>query len=159
MKAAQAPTSDSVHKPNLGGDATFVRQLRRRGLRPTRTRLAILSLLSETTSHPSTESIVDELNRRGQRSPVATVYQNLSALTAHGLVLRFMDSRGTARFDGNLDPHCHLVCTGCGKVADAELDLDVGEPTPCSAEDDGAASWRIEPGSMHFLGVCPDCQG
>jgi len=159
MKAAQASTSHSTREPDLAGDATFVRQLRRRGLRPTRTRCAILSLLSETTSHPNTETIVDELNRRGQRAPVATVYQNLSALTAHGLVLRFMDSRGTARFDGKVDPHCHLVCTGCGKVADAELDLDVGEPTPCPAEGEEAASWRIEPGSMHFLGVCPDCQG
>lgn len=158
MKAAQAPTSRTARKSNLSGNAQFVHALRRRGLRPTRTRCAILSLLAESKTHPSTESILEELNRRGERAPVATVYQNLSALTAHGLVLRFMDSRGTARFDGNVEPHCHLVCTRCGKVADAELDFAVGDPVPCPVEGDSGAPWRIEPGSMHFLGVCPDCQ-
>lgn len=159
MNSVQRTASGSSGNPDLTGDARFVHMLRRRGLRPTRTRCAIMSLLSETKSHPSTETIIDELDRRGQRAPVATVYQNLGALTAHGLVLRFMDSRGTARFDGNIEPHCHLVCTDCGKVADAEVDIAVGHPVPCPAEDDGGRSWQIEPGSMHFLGVCPDCQG
>lgn len=159
MKSAQTRASRSTRQFDPSGDATVARHLRRHGLRPTRTRCAILSLLSETTSHPTAESIFDELNRRGQHAPVATVYQNLSALTAHGLVLRFMDSRGLARFDGSVEPHCHLICTECGKVEDAEVDLDPGDLVPYPAENDGGTSWRIDPGSMHFLGLCPDCQG
>ena len=46
---------------------------------------------------------------------------------------------GSARFDPNLDAHHHLVCTGCGKVRD----LDVDFPT-CTVPPAGRQGFSVD---------------
>jgi len=130
--------------------------LRSKGVRPTRARCGVMSLLRDTTTHPSTDSILDGLRERGCRVPVATLYQNINTLVDYGLVSKFLDGRGVARFDGNTEPHCHLICTQCGRIDDAEEYFEVRPKG--GAESLSDLGWEIGSDGLFVHGICPACK-
>ena len=79
----------------------------------------------------------------------------LRALTDAGLVRRIEPAGSPARFEARVgDNHHHVVCRGCGFVAD--VDCAVGE-APCL----GASSTNgfvIDEAEVTYWGLCPDCQ-
>jgi Fur family peroxide stress response transcriptional regulator len=135
-------------------------KLRALGLRPTKARRLILDVLCESSNHLSTEEILDDLRRRGHHASPATLYQNLNRLVQEGLLVRFTGLDGLSRYDANLEPHHHLVCTRCGRIVDVgsdktqlrrlvPLDLHNARPLP---------KWRISGALIEFRGVCPICR-
>jgi Fur family transcriptional regulator, peroxide stress response regulator len=71
---------------------------------------------------------------------------------------RFTDAlrqRGRVRFDANVGPHHHFVCTRCGKVGDfTSRDFDTLE-VPREVSDIGeVASTHVQ-----FRGLCSRCRG
>ena len=78
----------------------------------------------------------------------------LRALTAAGLVRRIQPSGSVARYESRVgDNHHHVVCRGCGAIAD--VDCAVGE-TPCltAHTDHGFA---IDEAEVVYWGTCPAC--
>jgi len=159
LAKAPGPTGapDLAKAPAQADQEKIGTLLRERGVRPTRLRRALMALLWEATAHPTIGSIVDELNGEGRRAPVATIYQNMNTLVECGLVLRFLDSRGLARFDGNAEPHCHLVCTQCDRVADADMYFAVTPREAVAAEREDAG-WQFSADGLYIHGVCPWCR-
>ena len=51
---------------------------------------------------------------------LATVYKTLEKLEVLDLVVRVPNAGETRRYDARMEPHHHLVCTGCGSIADWE---------------------------------------
>jgi len=83
---------------------------------------------------------------------LATVYRALGAMEAAGF-LEAVGSRGNA----TLYVHCaheghhhHVVCTGCGAVADAECSV--------SATAAEASGFAITGHDLTLYGLCPRCQ-
>jgi Fe2+ or Zn2+ uptake regulation protein len=146
-------------RPQRLSEAEARALLRQRGLRVTRPRCVLLSLLSATTAHPTVEAIMNELERQGESIGVATIYQNLSVLASSGLLLRFPDSRGLSRFDASVVPHSHLICTGCGRVDDLAHEQEDLAPCAPAAEAAPRGGWQVHPGWLHLFGLCPTCCG
>lgn len=89
--------------------------------RYSRQREAIVQQLSHRCDHPSADMIYESLRPDYPHISLGTVYRNLKSLSAEGVIGR-LTVEGKERFDGNLTPHVHFVCTGCGAIVDIHDD-------------------------------------
>ena len=132
-------------------------RFRAHGLKPTPQRLAIYKALMRTTEHPSPEAIYKAVRPQLPALSLGTVYKTLDALESAGLVEQVSRIGDTKRYDANLDPHHHLVCTRCRTVIDVMLPEE-HLPSVRTAVT-GSAGRRFEVTGVHvqFLGICQDC--
>ena len=83
-----------------------------------------------------------------------TVYRTLSMLEEAGVVRRVSTQSPSIRYDANVDPHHHFVCTDCGRVRDFACDRFDSLNPPRSL-----ASWgTIQNVQVQVQGVCADCR-
>ena len=85
-----------------------------------RKREAILTCLRGTTCHPTAEWVYQQLKPEYPDLSLGTVYRNLAAFKAEGVIDSVGVVNGLERYDGNTIPHAHIVCESCGAVLDAE---------------------------------------
>lgn len=90
------------------------------GVKLTHQRLEIFREIAASQEHPSADSIFRAVQERVPTVSVDTVYRTLWMLRDLGLVLTLGQEREAVRFDANLDPHHHYVCTRCCLVRDFE---------------------------------------
>ena len=83
-----------------------------------RKRNAILACLRGTTCHPSAEKLYQMLQQEHPDISLATVYRNLALFKSQGIIASVATVGGVERFDGNIEPHVHFICSGCGAVLD-----------------------------------------
>ncbi|MCA9393935.1 MAG: transcriptional repressor [Candidatus Omnitrophica bacterium] len=132
----------------------YADQLRRRGLKATPKRMAIIGLFVKENRILTPEEVWVPLRRKFGRLGLPSVYRNLDTLAGcHILtqVHQFDNKRYYALCHARHDHHHHhIVCTSCGKV---------GEFEGCALESvrrvDGFKVLR------HFVqleGICADCQ-
>ena len=118
-------------------------------------REAILDCLRSTDIHPTAEWIYEQLKPDYPALSFATVYRNLGQLTEAGLVRSVGVVNGHERYDGRLEPHSHLVCSACGRVADLP-GLSVSPEIIEAAEN--AMGFQISDAAIRFVGLCPACR-
>lgn len=128
--------------------------LRAHGLRVTKPRLTVLEILGHG-GHLE----VDEITRqaRAQLDSVSTqaIYDVLGALARAGLARRIEPAGSPARYEARTgDNHHHVVCRGCGLIAD--VDCTVGT-APCLDPSD-THGFNIDEAEVTFWGLCPSCQ-
>jgi Fur family ferric uptake transcriptional regulator len=93
--------------------------LRRAGVRITRQRAAILSVLAEAEDHP--EAV--ELQRRAEavvpNISLSTIYRTLTELELQGVILRHQFEGAPARFEHNeASHHDHMIDVETGEVVE-----------------------------------------
>lgn len=94
------------------------RRFRAAKLRLTPQRAAIYGALVENPTHPSAEELLDMVRRTARGISANTVYYTLAALKDAGLVQEVNYGHDRARFDGNVEPHHHVVCRHCQRIVD-----------------------------------------
>ena len=85
--------------------------------RKSKQRDAIINELCSRCDHPTAMDLYLSVREIIPNLSLGTLYRNLSQLEESGMVLRIPDG-ATDRFDGNVNPHVHFKCVGCGKVYD-----------------------------------------
>jgi Fur family transcriptional regulator, stress-responsive regulator len=129
--------------------------LRSRGLRVTRPRLAVLEVLDTNPGHLDVEQITTKVRRQLDSVSIQAVYDVLGALSRAGLARRIEPAGSPARFERRAgDNHHHVVCRGCGEIAD--VDCAVGE-APC-LDPSQAHGYELDEAEVTFWGLCPACQ-
>jgi Fur family transcriptional regulator, stress-responsive regulator len=129
--------------------------LRARGLRVTRPRLAVLEVLERSRGHLDVEQIAIQVRQRLDTVSTQAVYDVLSALSRAGLARRIEPAGSPARYESRVgDNHHHVVCRGCGEIAD--VDCAVGE-APCLTPSQ-AHGFVLDEAEVTFWGLCPACQ-
>ncbi|WP_238015891.1 Fur family transcriptional regulator [Dactylosporangium sp. AC04546] len=129
--------------------------LRARGLRVTRPRLAVLEVLDSARGHLDVDQIAAQVRQRLDSVSTQAVYDVLSALSRAGLARRIEPAGSPARFEARVgDNHHHVVCRGCGEIAD--VDCTVGE-APCLTPSQ-AHGFVLDEAEVTFWGLCPACQ-
>ena len=93
---------------------------RKAGLKLTHQRLEIFREVASSLDHPDAETVFDAVRVRMPTVSLDTVYRTLAHLSQLGLVCSLGPRRESMRFDANLKPHHHYVCTRCGLVRDFE---------------------------------------
>lgn len=92
------------------------------GMRVSRQRRYILELLWEKQEHLSARDIYNLLNQEGKEIGHTSVYQNLEALSANGIIECLEKSDG--RLYGNIsDAHSHVNCLDTNKIIDVRVEL------------------------------------
>jgi Fur family transcriptional regulator, peroxide stress response regulator len=126
--------------------------------KPQRTaqRLAILDFLKDNKSHPSVKDIYEHVSEKLSNISMTTVYNTLELLKLQGQVLELpitIHGEGK-RFDSNVTPHDHIICTSCNRVVDIELNINhallLTEKQQCGFD--------IKKISINVYGLCPECK-
>ena len=132
----------------------IVESLRRRGLKITPQRRAIVELLERDRSHPTAEAVYRRVAAAMPDVSRTTVYNTLRELVEVG-ALDPVDDRveGGVRYDTNTDHHHHLSCIRCHALIDIMRDFK-GVALP--AED--CRGYQMVKHQITFYGICPDCQ-
>jgi len=105
------------------------------GVRSTKQRSAISSLLDDTDEFRSAQDLHEELRRRGQGIGLTTVYRTLQALVDAGTVDVLRTDNGESVYRRcSSGHHHHLVCRHCGATVEVEGPaVDAGpRPSPPS---------------------------
>ncbi|NJK34425.1 MAG: transcriptional repressor [Oscillatoriales cyanobacterium SM2_2_1] len=92
------------------------------GMRVSRQRRFILELLWETGEHLSAREIYDRLNHLGKPIGHTSVYQNLEALAANGIV-ECVEQSGGRLYGSVSEPHSHVHCLDTMEILDIQITL------------------------------------
>lgn len=92
--------------------------LRNHGIQPTPQRLAVAKFVLSTRSHPTAEEVWAAILPGCPTVSRATVYNTLNVLAEKGLVRVRQLGNGSAIFDGQAEPHHHLIDEDTGEVID-----------------------------------------
>jgi len=133
--------------------AALEAELRAAGLRVTAGRLGILEAL-ETHPHSDAETLRLQLAGGLAGTSIQSVHNVLGDLADAGIIRRIEPAGSAARYERRVDDnHHHIVCTGCGAIAD--VDCVVGH-APCLHPSD-AAGFTVATAEVTFWGLCADC--
>jgi Fur family peroxide stress response transcriptional regulator len=130
----------------------LIDKYRNMGLKLTPQRLAILNYLDGNKQHPSAEDIYNAVKERFPTMSFATVYNTLEALRKRGLIRELAIDGERKRYDPNIEPHHHILCIRCRKVADMYMEFDV--PVP----EEVRQKFVIFGNHIEFYGLCEDCR-
>ena len=101
--------------------AEFTTRCRAGGLAVTPQRLAIIEALLAATDHPRAEEIFAQVRKRHPSISLATVHRTLETLCQIGEARKVTMLHDSARYDGYLEPHHHVICVRCRRVCDVEI--------------------------------------
>lgn len=130
----------------------IIRALRSKGLRVTPQRFAVYANLLARRDHPTAEQILKQLNQEVPTLSQATVYLTLQTLSEVGLIREVLLEQGVCRYDANMAPHHHFVCTSCSQIID--IPWDCLAPINLSSLPPG---FQVERYEVTFYGKCNQC--
>lgn len=135
----------------------FRDRLRSYGMKLTPQRLAVFNILTNTTRHPDAESIFSEVRKALPSMSLATVYSTLKSLKKIGIVQEVRTLCDSRHFDGNVQPHLHLVCISCNKIEDLHKlnKKDIEDLEKFVAK---KTSYKIIRSCLSFYGYCSSCK-
>jgi len=103
----------------------FVARCRERGIAVTPQRLAVIRALLASENHPSTDEICAAVRRQHPNVSLATIHRILNEFCDVGEARKVTLLHDVARYDGNVEPHHHVLCVRCRRVHDVEVpDVD-----------------------------------
>ena len=79
---------------------------------------AIFSVIKSTDTHPAAGWVYNELKKDIPDLSLGTVYRNIKLLLKDGTLTFVGVFNGEERYDAIVEPHPHIVCGSCGRVAD-----------------------------------------
>lgn len=124
-------------------------------LKYSRQRASIKEYLDHTTEHPTADTVYLHVKEEFPHISLGTVYRNLNLLSDIGEAIKITTPDGGVRFDGNTNPHYHVVCTSCGDVIDLHMNEDHFRSVNQIANQyfDGS----IDSHTTLFYGTCKNC--
>jgi Fe2+ or Zn2+ uptake regulation protein len=149
---ADSPAPSAAPLPEARSHAAALAEAcRAGGLKATPQRIAILRVLRAAHDHPSAEQVCARVRESQPGVSLGTVYKALEALEQCGLISEVARVAECKRYDANLAPHHHLVCTDCGAIADHHDDA-LTPSLPASLPGFTAASVQVQ-----IFGRCASC--
>ena len=122
-------------------------------IRHSRQRDAIKAYLMSTVAHPTAEIVYEHLRKEFPNISLGTIYRNLNFLVEHGEALRLDCVYGFDHFYGNVSPHNHFFCRGCGQI----FDLQMQEIDHINILANADFNGKIEEHIIYFRGLCENC--
>jgi Fur family peroxide stress response transcriptional regulator len=116
-------------------------------------RAAVLEALRSACNHPTVAEVYRRVRRRRPGVAYATIYNALNWLTRKGLILELKFGDEAARYDPTTMRHDHLICTRCGILADAAVDI----PRRLWTRAGRRAHFRVQDYRLELFGLCPTC--
>lgn len=131
----------------------FETACREAGLKITHQRLEIFRELAASHDHPSVETIYKRLVDKLPTISLDTVYRTLNTLEKQGVVSRVDTAESQARFEAEMSPHHHIICSECGKITDFQSS-DLDESVILEKVQDWGKVSRM---NITLYGLCKEC--
>lgn len=119
-----------------------------------RQRELILNTVCSFPVHPTADSVYEAVRQQEPKISLGTVYRNLNQLAECGMLVKLPMPAGGDRFDGRLDDHLHIICSGCGAVCDVELN----DLSSVDKEVEQQTGYLVTGRTMVFTGTCSKCR-
>jgi Fur family peroxide stress response transcriptional regulator len=132
----------------------FLEECARAGLKATRQRRRIYEALAETGEHPDAETVYEQVKRRVPSVSLDTIYRNLRALEERGIIRKVGAAGYRTRYDANIAPHHHFVCTTCGRIRDFHDDRFDGYAPAAAVKQFGEVALV----HVELRGTCDKCR-
>ena len=117
---------------------------------------AVLDALASVNTHPTAAEVYEMVRKQLPDVSQGTVYRNLRKLIELGYAQELDYGSGASHFDACVEPHYHVRCVECGRLADLPIEHELA---PCLDEARRAAEgWDISEHRIEFMGLCPDCR-
>jgi len=133
--------------------AEFAARCRASGLAVTPQRLAIIRALLASGEHPSADAVFETVRREHPHVSLATVHRTLDTLCEIGEARKVTPLHDSARYDGNVTPHHHVVCVRCHRIRDVEIP----EAQSLLEGRENIGDFRVLGTSVEILAVCGAC--
>lgn len=147
-------TSVSISEQELQARLdSFENECRARGLRVTNQRREIFCAVAASREHPSAETVFLQVRKTLPNVSLDTVYRTLSSLEQMDLLTR-VGAASKERFDGDMRPHAHFVCTECGAV----YDIFPPQYAVPAAPQEARAFGDVRRVNVQFKGICKRCR-
>jgi Fur family transcriptional regulator, peroxide stress response regulator len=135
--------------------AEFAERCRVGGLAVTPQRLAIIKALLDSGDHPRADAIYATVRLQHPHISLATVHRTLETLCNIGEARKVTMLHDSARYDGNVTPHHHVVCVKCRRIRDIEIPhLD-----RLLAGHSELGEFQVLGSSLEIHALCEDCAG
>ncbi len=131
--------------------------LRSKGLKVTPQRIAILSMLMNTKSHPTAEAIFKALEPTNPTMSLATVYKTLDSFTAAGIIQQLSIDGDSLHYDYITEFHPHVICKKCGSIHDVDIDFSP-ELDSIANKIKTKSSYEVDKEQLFFYGLCEECR-
>ncbi len=115
----------------------------------------IFNILYADKSHPSVDTIYQNVQKEIPNISLGTVYRNLNAMADEGRILRLDVGDGVVHFDADTTPHLHMLCTTCHSIID--LDVEYKHIIPYIEEISKLTSHKLDKAHVLFTGECHHC--
>ncbi len=114
-------------------------------------RMQILEFLMESGEHPTAAEIAEGMAEIYGPVSTSNLYRNLDILVSTGHLRRVRFDDGPDRFDANVLPHYHVMCTFCGHI----WDMPVRDGDRCDLTLPNG--FRPETWDITIKGLCARC--
>lgn len=118
-------------------------------MRYSRQREHILRIIKGRTDHPTADMIYETARSEDSTISIGTVYRDLKVLEREKQVWTIETTDTRLHYDGNVEPHCHYICTSCQTIYDIFEMPDL----PGGLAEVG----RVDEAKCVFYGVCNKC--
>lgn len=124
------------------------------GGRLTKTKKAIIDILSETHCLLAKPKLIEKLKTRKINPDRSTIYRELRFLTENNVIAKNTIA-GVDYYEIPQDHHHHLVCMGCDAISKVEMDDHLEKQEKQIAQQN---KFHIVNHSLEFYGYCHKCQ-
>lgn len=133
----------------------LIENLKNNNLKVTPQRLTIYSYLYNNHIHPSAETIYNNIKEQNPTISLATVYKTLKSLKDANLIQEINVGEDSFRYDVQIAPHNHIICTKCKRIIDyfPQEDFIQNIQNKVAKETD----FKLSSNQMYFYGTCKNC--
>jgi len=133
---------------------TIHKKIRIYGGRLTKTKQAIIDILSQNHCLLSKQELIEQLKAKKIRPDRSTIYRELQFLTKNNVVIKNTIA-GIDYYEIPRDHHHHLVCMGCSSISSIEMCNHLEKQEKQIAKQN---KFDIINHSLEFYGYCHKCQ-
>ena len=133
---------------------SIISQVRKKGLKVTPQRLAIIDVLIEQGDlHPGASLVYKKAKKKKKSLSLSTTYATLNALSRHGIIKTLQFDKMEDRYEGNLEGHINLICERCRKILDYRVPIMVDQRKVARKTGFSVTDTRLE-----YYGLCRECR-
>ena len=119
-------------------------------MRNTKQKNLILSIVENSSTHPTAEEIYNICRENISNISLGTVYRNLNLLVTQGLIRRIKMENHIDHFDHSNYSHAHFICIECGEI----IDLDKKYIVEKNQIDENI----VLDCEVNYKGICKECK-
>jgi Fe2+ or Zn2+ uptake regulation protein len=138
----------------MKSSTTFIQQLKNAGHRITKSRMAIITFMTNSKLPVPASRVLQSLQQQDGRLNRTTVYRELNFLVQQNIVRPIQFIGQSALYELAQDHHHHLVCTSCHTVKEVAMPNHLAQQEKRIYQKE---KFTVTAHALEFYGLCQRC--